>query len=428
MKTTGPRGRLKLRKFPYPYRAALTVLSDRHGVQSADEFRTFHKFLNTTCDTPHGPGLGLEIGDTFWFYDGSSRFSYFSNFTNQPSPQAPLIRDYYSAGYIDCLHTWGDFTDIPFERKYAQWAVEEALKHNLLLPIWVNHGNRNNTQNLNCGIPYHQGATLGSASYHADLARAAGLRYLWRALTPVIGQDRPLMFREYVALGNQKDGYVSTYAARQVAKRLAMAVDRLLGAPMGWHEPYRDNRLLRPARLDDNQELYEFHRFNNHPISIWDGMHAGDLVRQLASPVIDALVECGGYMIVYNHIEYGEVYHPEVVAALRALADRQEAGTLWITTTAKMIRYNQTHRHLGWNETFDLQGIFNVAIDNSYTDPVLGKMEVSASDLEGLTFVVSGDIPEIQFTLNGKPVPHAIFERSPQTLVGFPVKRLVYPE
>lgn len=428
MNFTAPRARLRLRKFPYPYRATLTILSDRHGVQSADEFRAFHKFLNTTADTPHGRGLGLEIGDTFWFFDGSSRFSYFSNFTNTPSPQAPIIRDYYRAGYIDCLHTWGDFTDVPFERKYAQWAVDESLKQSLQLPIWVNHGNRHNTQNLNFGISYHQGATLGSPSYHADLARAAGLKFLWRSLTPVIGQDRPLHFREFVDLGNERDFRMSTYAARQVAKRLAMAADRLLGTPLGWHEPYRDNRLLRPARLDDNQEVYEFHRFNNHATSVWDGMHAGDLVRQIARPVIDALIKVEGYMIVYNHLEYGEFYHPDVISALRSVALRQQAGDLWVTTTAQMFRYNLAHRHLSWQEKFDDEGGLTIVIDSSYSDPVLGATPVTAADLEGLTFLVPKDSAAISFTLNGRTVPHVVFERAPVGVIGFPVGRLMFPE
>jgi len=75
----------------------------------------------------------------------------FNKYTNTPSEQAPLIRDYCASGYIDCLHTWGDFSNEPFDRKYAEWAVNEAISQRNAPADLVNHGNKNNTHNLNLG-------------------------------------------------------------------------------------------------------------------------------------------------------------------------------------------------------------------------------------------------------------------------------------
>lgn len=421
--------RLKLRKFPYPFNAALTILSDRHGIQTAGEFRLFHRFLNTTQETPKGKGLGLEIGDTFWFFDELGRFSYFDKYSNRPSDQAPLIRDYLASGYIDCLHTWGDFTNLPFERKYAEWAVEESIKQGISLPIWVNHGNANNTHNLGRGVAHHQGARPSSASFHVDLLFQAGFRVLWRFLTQIVGQDRRLSFREHFSVGGQEASSRAVFVTKRLIKRTAMGIDQLFGGSLGLFDQHADNHFLRPALLDNDLRVHEFLRFNNHPVNLWHGMHVPDLLRQLHTDVIDALVQSEGYMVVYNHLEYGDFYHPDIVAALRAIGRREQEGKLWITTTAKLVAYNQTHHGLRWRESVDVDNNLTVTIEPTREDALFGATHVGVADLEGITFAVSKTVRSVLFRLGETVVPHTVHVAGPvESIIGFPLRRLTFPE
>ncbi|MFH2049352.1 MAG: hypothetical protein ABIJ12_07890, partial [bacterium] len=62
---------VELRKFPYPYRAALTICSDIDQTATIDEFLTVQRYLDDTVETPFGKGLGLEIGNSYWYYNQS---------------------------------------------------------------------------------------------------------------------------------------------------------------------------------------------------------------------------------------------------------------------------------------------------------------------------------------------------------------------
>ena len=423
------RGRLRIRKFPYPYRAALTILSDRHGIQTAGEFRLFHRFLNTTQETPKGKGLGLEIGDTFWFYDELGRFSYFDKYSNRPSDQAPVIRDYYASGYIDCLHTWGDFTNVKFERKYAQWVVDECAAQGLTLPIWVNHGNVNNTHNINRGVPHHQGAQESSDSFHVDLLFKAGVCVMWRFLTPIIGQDRRLTFEEHLSIGAEESTSRASFVTKRIAKRTAMGVDRLTGGILGMNLEYADNKFLAPATLDNDQRVHEFRRYNNHPANIWHGMHVPDLLRQLHKDVLDRLIASGGYMVVYNHLEYGDFYHPDIVASLQELKQREEQGDLWVTTTAKLVRFNQIFHTLEWKEQIVADNELMVTIATTRHDCIFGPTPVSEKDLEGICFVLPIHAGRVSFRLGDVKLPNVVYESGADGIIaGFPVRRLTFPE
>lgn len=57
----------QLRKFPYPYDAMLAISSDIDNT-TVEKFEKYHRFLNTLEQTSYGPGLGLDIGDSAWFY------------------------------------------------------------------------------------------------------------------------------------------------------------------------------------------------------------------------------------------------------------------------------------------------------------------------------------------------------------------------
>ena len=59
--------KVALRDFPWPFRGMLAICSDIDD-ESPEHFAGLHRFLNTREMTPLGPGLGLDVSDSFWFY------------------------------------------------------------------------------------------------------------------------------------------------------------------------------------------------------------------------------------------------------------------------------------------------------------------------------------------------------------------------
>ena len=56
---------IEIRKFPYPYKCALSISSDIDNASSSEFFVQFMDFLNSEKQTIYGPGLGLEVGNSF---------------------------------------------------------------------------------------------------------------------------------------------------------------------------------------------------------------------------------------------------------------------------------------------------------------------------------------------------------------------------
>ena len=50
---------VSLRKFPFPFKAAMTICSDIDETRSSDEFLEIQRFLNTRSMTSMGNGIGL---------------------------------------------------------------------------------------------------------------------------------------------------------------------------------------------------------------------------------------------------------------------------------------------------------------------------------------------------------------------------------
>ena len=418
----------RLRKFPYPYSAAFTILSDRHGITDSKEFLAFHRFLNTHKDTPHGPGLDLEIGDTYWFYDDEEKFSYFKGYSRNLSDQATIIKEFIASGYIDCLHTYGDFTNHPFERKYAEWAAEEMANNNAGSTIWVNHGNKNNIQNINRGVSYHQGAQRDSVAYHMDLTLAAGVKYFWRHLTPFVGQDRPLTAGEFCSPEKFESREKTKFVTKRAIKYTLGKVDRLAGGQLGFYDRFADNHFIGQMTADDGSIVPEFKRYNYHPEGIWRGARVADLVYQIQPETLDLLVANEGYMVVYNHLEYGDFYAPEIVALLRPITERFRNGQLWVTTTYRMVRYNQLFHLLTWDEKVGADNTLEISISPEINDPVLGKETISASDLEGFSFVVPNKYTP-RLLLGGETVAWECLQKgTTESIYGLPLKRLAYPD
>ncbi len=134
----------------------------------------------TELDTVFGRGLGLEIGNSFWFFSNSNRpqLSYFDGLTMNETSFAPIIRNMWQSGHIDTLHSWGNFDLGGFTRSIAQMALKELQKYHTTIPIWVNHGIGLNHQKVG-NYPNMFGDDPSHKAYHLDFAIKAGCEFFW---------------------------------------------------------------------------------------------------------------------------------------------------------------------------------------------------------------------------------------------------------
>src|SRR3990170_7384841 len=77
-KLSNTKSSIFLRKFPYPYKAALAIASDIDSTSTLEKFLEIQEFLNTKNITNMGEGVGLDIGNSFFMFHPKNKFSYFS--------------------------------------------------------------------------------------------------------------------------------------------------------------------------------------------------------------------------------------------------------------------------------------------------------------------------------------------------------------
>lgn len=157
-----------LLKFPYPYKAALTVCSDTHATP-VETFEAVHRLINSRERIERGSnvwqrlfsdaeigtrdtwkdgmqGFGLPIADTMFLYDPHiGVFASFNEKTGEPVTHEyggrdfrDIIGTWLEHRWIDALHTPGEGY-LPREATAAglKW-LKERKEGNL--KVWVNHG------------------------------------------------------------------------------------------------------------------------------------------------------------------------------------------------------------------------------------------------------------------------------------------------
>jgi hypothetical protein len=357
------------RKFPYPFKCALALCSDLDGTATIDKYLELQKYLCTESDTSAGRGLGLETGNSFWFFRNTDNpgISYFNNLSVKQTNFAAIARELIRAGYIDVLHTYGDFENGGFERKFAEESVNEIAKESLKLKTWVNHGGLNNSQNIGA-IKGYKGDMSGSNSYHMDLIKQTNIRYFWLSqITHLVGQDSKITFNNF--LKNQAQKLLAVkYGSRQI-------------------KPFFNNRLMDKIELRDGTNVYAFQRFIN-PWGKYAYTDINNIPYQINSSVLQELIDNNGYLILYTHLGNNPGGGEQIPAAARKileeLANQSREGNIFITTTTRLLTYYEV-----WNKLeYDLSvkdELFEINL-KSVSDP---------EDLIGITFYT----PEPQKTI-----------------------------
>lgn len=350
-----------LRKFPYPYQAMLAISSDADH-ETLRKFNLIHQFLNTTEMTPFGKGLGLDISDSFFMYNGSNiqtdtdynhvplsrQFTYFKEMSNERYG-ADLIDDYIHKGWMDSIHTYGDFSRINeqqtlFNRKLAIQAIQSLQAADDHVTVWIDHGNRSNVDNFGSnGVKsfyhYQEGANPKSIYYHTDLLIPYGIKFVW---------------------ADQESDHFG-----------------------------RDS-MLYPLKLQDGQKVWGFWRYtsdrtvNQRVHWIWS---ADDLGTQLDSMNLTSIILHHQYAILAQHLSADSIQYPlsqYSVERLRALADQYHDGNILVARTSRLLQYNVTQRYLKYYMSHDKdRTIIHIS---AVEDPVIGSHPPKIDELRGITF------------------------------------------
>lgn len=409
-----------IRKFPYPYKAALSISNDPDNVETLEEFLEIHRFLNTTTMTSLGEGVGLEVGSGFLFYEPpESAISYFSG----DHKVASTIIRFIKAGYIDFLHSYGKKYN--FTRRDAIAALKELTANQSKVDVWIDH--TRSIDNLGDYRTFGEGDHPDSTAYHADLTLSHGIKFVWLGrVTMVIGQSVPIDLRTYTNIFDPEHSYLSIV---NIGKEIAKNVIAMFGSKK--YAIHSDNDLLKISTLDDGQKVYEFIRFDNYWKGVGEGANAKGLAYSISKRTIERLKKNGGYMIVYTHLgknaDSPQYIPKETRKALRNLAYEYQTGNIYVTNTSKLLNYYVRHKYLNW--TYESQDEEITIRIHGVKDPIYGESIPNLKDLQGITFYVP-DNEKTRVLLDGKEIEN--IQRNPHDYTGrasvtIPMQFLNYP-
>jgi len=402
-----------LRKFPYPYRAAFSFANDVDNTPSLGIFLELMKFLNTDSMTPLGKGLDLEVGSSFWFFNltNTPQLSYYDGGSRINTRFASFCRALWKSGHLDMLHTYGDFDEGGFEREFAEHSINELEKYGAGIKVWINHGNRNNLQNLGRS-EYQEGADPKSSAYHFDLLRSYGVRFIWSGrMTHVIGQNAEKTYN--VRLANFAQKLLSKTKYRYLQESLFDF----------------KNRLSMKIALQDASEVWDFVRFVNR-FGREKTQDVCDLVKQTDPAVIKLLISNSGYLILYTHMCEGVLNLKDLPRKLinnfEFLAKVYREGRLLVATTSRLLQYNERHDNIVW-QTDNKDGVERIEI-SPHINALGPKQKLSESMLQGITFYCD-DPQKTAIFFDGKPIG---IKKNPRDTTGrysvtIPWRRLEYP-
>jgi hypothetical protein len=355
----------------------LAICSDLDETPDRGVYREIVSFLSGSGMTAMGPGLDLEVGNSIFFLMPPGQFSYFG--TDDAGRQ--MIRALIRSGHIDCLHSYGDLAK---SRADATRVISELEAHGCRLEVWVDHSKA--PSNFGPDIMHGEGDLPGSPAYHADLALAHGIRFVWRGRTTgITGQDRPLGLRALTGLLQRRHLVASAVSASKQTVKVLLGG---LGHPR-W-AMYASNAVCRPSRLRDGRPVWEFLRFNPHWAGTGAGATADGLPEVLTEQTLERLMRHEAASVLYTHL--GKVNDPRrplgarAEAAMRRLAALSQAGRIKVTTTQRLLRYLTARDTLRFR-AFEIDERVMIELQ-ALEDPMTGSRVPTAQEVMGLTFVM----------------------------------------
>lgn len=362
----------KLRSWPYPFQAGLTISNDAEFM-SLEFFEELMAFLNTENQTTLGQGLGIEVtSSVFHFSPNSYNFSIFDGALPdaQLSQNAHRIDEYLRAGWIDTLHAYGDFDHVGgFERAHAVRCVEHLKKIGVSVNVFTNHGGIQNIQNVGRDASYHRGDHKGHSAYHTDLWKEMGIRYVWTD-SMVTHRLKPLSLTIRQRLSSVRRSLTRNRAAEYFKTQ--------------------DSGVLKTVQLNDELHVDAFRRFRGTEVN---APNLSSWAYQLAQiPWQEFYRNCEG-LVLYQH--FGVLHRingrctaatiqaikerPEVyIAPFRFLAREYKEGRLWVAGCARFLNYLKMRDEIKFICGED--GFVRLQLNESFLNPQVA--------LQGLTIYI----------------------------------------
>ncbi|MCT4623760.1 MAG: hypothetical protein N4A46_09065 [Schleiferiaceae bacterium] len=318
---------MKVLKYPYPYKAWLTISNDPDNTDIA-VWKELDDYLFNE--------LNLDWANSVFLF----------NF-NQNLPEQVSVKSHpeISDQSIDTLHTWGDFVhagEKGFTRNDAKEGLALLEKKGINPLVWVDHSRFTGNlihENTWGGIPEHvdsSGNTYKVFEYSLDLIKKAGIRYAWNGnVTNVIGQDRIVKLNQLL-----KPYKAPIKATLLLNKAVGMSVEEYLDT---------DNNAYKRKRFKDGNELYCFKRFGE-----WKNADIDGLSETLSRSNIDELIKNQGVMIAYTHLGKRNASSPprdhhipeSTKARLKDIVKKQKAGVLNFSSVSKLLDYLILRDHI----------------------------------------------------------------------------------
>jgi hypothetical protein len=363
---------IEKRKWPFPFISGLTIANDADGL-SFDFFQDFMQFVNTTGETPLGEGLGLELSSSFFLFSNQERACSIYSSTDLNSEEneyAPKIDEYISAGWIDALHGIGDFDEGGFSREHALKSQRYLARHKGRLEIFTNHGTSLNVQNVGMDAPYHQGDNLDSDSYHVDILKQIGIKFVW---------TDSMVVSNHLSLS--KSTSLIHHTKQQIRKMMGRSANYTFGK----------NQDLATISLRDKSIFQGFRRYAGTKIA---APNLGTFQEQLGSINWSDFYKRQMGIILYQHfgiLSFDKVNpwvssRTDKVIELRKtllepfqfLRGQNSLNLLWVAKCNKYLRYRRAHNLV--NVQYIGNGQYEITMKNN------DSCELDASWLEGLTF------------------------------------------
>jgi hypothetical protein len=417
-----PRGGelVSVRPYPFPYRAALALNNDVDSM-SREAFEDWHGFVNGREPTAYGPGLGLEVGDSFWVWAGPPNILALHRcYPDQPSPtdspDLPRIVELSRAGWLDTLHSLGNWRP-PADgdrsqlgkRREAQYALEKLDRLGVKPRVYVNHSSSPSNVGAIWGT-YQRADDPNHPLYCMDLYRAFGFQYYWvDAATSLEKFGDHLAFRNDAELRARIDAFKWADWLRKEGKgpdddppRLPAPeaeLRRLLVAAF--------NETIVPVAARDGVDILAFKRYRGPQLP-----SATTFPTQVTARDLDELESRGGTVILYqpfgvttlrgrakskgpaaNGRSTPPVLDEHALARWREIAERRDAGRLFVATTERLLDWLWRRDRL--EVTVERSPHKWLVKLGDIRCPVLGDRAFGAGDLNGFALLVPETAPEI---------------------------------
>jgi hypothetical protein len=439
----GPAARL--RKFPYPYGAAVTVASDIDDA-SYNRFLAVHTLFcrksvirpgsiawatlglsteSSWYDRSAGGvrGLGLELADSFFLIGdelsmGMYRFDpdcgVFQEDTSDGQNACKAIKSWIRQGEIDAFHGFQDRTRdevLPLLGRFYRWCESEDVPKPC---VWINHSVRKCPSGL-CPDSFRPNKAVSLAR---QLARFF--------VGPLTGRERrPVSWRQrwYHGARPKSRYYVNDVLHANGLKYVWLEAGQdelpnVIALPEYRHGGRES--LLEPVTMDDGLAYYRFRRCYGKvdappgvTVALRTSRTAFDASALFTRENLDHLCEVHGTCILYTHwtVPRSLPVQDATIGNFERLRGYRDQGKIWVTRLSTLLEWTRRRAFLEYSERYE-SGSLIIDID-AVNDPLFGRQPLTAKDCEGLAFDLPAHTGPVVIRVSGHDLPPEAVQRGP---------------